>query len=402
MSGGGLQGLAELCAKNEMMIGNRVSRIGVYGTVYQNDFLFLNLLLHGMDCTYTFEGWLKSVNAEVLGHDPGKDGFIVGHDSSYYARDVFSLVLRYYPNDYRPIKPGVPSLEVPISSGGQHLYKPYYTGWISSWSLWLDTLHTAYSFRYDQMGRLTGARTLSGFSGQQWNATLVNRYSTRYRYDLVGNILSLVRYDGSGNLLDSLRYNYYDLTLNNRLKSIFDAMSTQFPHDIEAQPSVNYLYDPVGNMIRDISRNLSVRYNYANRPRLLTLGNETIRMLYNPAGYRFFKGTADKGDIFIYNMQGQLMAKYSVEGDTLRLDFLPIYEGTRRLGIYEPEGVEWVGGSGKLSLLPHIYVLPCLNCPLQLTRVRRYALKPTRKYELVDHLGNVRVVISGSEDGGGG
>ena len=354
----------------------------------------LDLFLQGMDYAYTFDGWLRTVNAEVLWHDPGSDGLVVGNDTSYYARDVFSLLLRYYPNDYRPIKPGVPSLEASINSGSQHLFKPYYTGWISSWSLWLDTLHTAYSFRYDQMGRLTRARTLSGFSGQQWNATLVNRYSTRYRYDLVGNILSLVRYDGSGNLLDSLRYDYYDLSLNNRLKSISDAVSTQFPHDLESQPSVNYLYDPVGNMVRDVSRNLSVKYNYSNRPRLLTLGNSTLRMLYNPAGYRFFKGTDDKGDIFIYNTQGQLMAKYRIVGDTLRLDFLPIYEGTRRLGIYEPEGVEWVAGSGKLSLLPHIYVLPCLSCPMQLIRVRRYALKPTRKYELTDHLGNVRVVIA--------
>ncbi len=59
------------------------------------------------------------------------------------------------------------------------------------------------------MGRLTGSRTLAGFDGNQWNAVLMNRYSTLYRYDLVGNILSLVRYDGSGNLLDSLRYDYY-------------------------------------------------------------------------------------------------------------------------------------------------------------------------------------------------
>ena len=372
------------------------SRLWYYpdGKLRRREIRPLDLFLQGMDYAYMFDGWLKAINAEVLANDPGRDGFIVGNDTSYYARDVFSLMLRYYPNDYRPIKPGVPSLEASINSGGQHLFKPYYTGWISSWSLWLDTLHTAYSFRYDQMGRLTRARTLSGFTGAQWDAALVNRYSTSYRYDLAGNILSLVRYDGLGNLLDSLRYDYYDLTLNNRLKSISDAVVTQFPHDLESQPSVNYLYDPVGNMVRDVSRNLSVIYNYANRPKLLTLGNETIRMFYNPAGYRFFKGTADKGDIFIYNTQGQLMAKYSVEGDTLRLDFLPIYEGTRRLGIYEPEGVEWVAGSGRLSLLPNIYVLPYLNCPMQLRRVRRYALKPTRKYELTDHLGNVRVVIA--------
>ena len=240
-------------------------------------------------------------------------------------------------------------------------------------------VRTANLFRYDQRG---------------WLVWSVRRYSASYRDDLVESILSLVRYYGSGNLLYSLRYDYYDLTLNNRLKSIFDAVSTQFPHDLESQPSVNYLYDPVGNMVRDMSRNLSVRYNYSNRPKLLTLGNNTIRMLYNPAGYRFFKGTDERGEVFIYNTQGQLMAKYRIVGDTLRLDFLPIYEGTRRLGIYEPEGVEWVAGSGKFSLLSAIHVLPCLNCPMQLTRVKRYALKPTRKYELTDHLGNVRVVIA--------
>ena len=285
-------------------------------------------------------------------------------------------------------------LEAPVWGGQRYLHGAYCSVRVSLRSLPLDTMHTVFSFGYDQMGRLTRARTLAGFDGSQWNAYLTNQYSTRYRYDLVGNILELVRYDGLGNLLDSLRYDYYDLYLNNRLKSISDAVSTQFPYDLESQPSVNYFYDPVGNMVRDVSSNLSVRYNYSNRPKLLILGNNTIRMLYNPAGYRFFKGTDDKGDIFIYNTQGQLIAKYSLKGDTLKLDFLPIYEGTRRLGIYEPEGVEWVAGSGKFSLLPHIYVLPCLNCPMQLTKVKRYALKPTRKYELTDHLGNVRVVIA--------
>ena len=388
--------LQELWAKGARGEGVLEKHLGYYpdGKLRRREIRPLDLFLQGMDYAYTLDGWLKAINAEVLGHDPGGDGFIVGHDTSYYARDVFSLLLRYYPNDYRPIKPGVPSLEASVNSGSQYLFKPYYTGWISSWSLHLDTLHTAYSFRYDQMGRLTRARTLLGFTGTQWDAVLVDRHSTSYKYDLVGNILELVRYDGSGDLLDSLVYNYYDLSLNNRLKSIFDVVSTQFPHDLESQPSVNYLYDPVGNMVRDVSRNLSVRYNYSNRPKLLTLGNNTIRMLYNPAGYRFFKGTDERGEVFIYNTQGQLMAKYSLIGDTLKLEFLPIYEGTRRLGIYEPEGVEWVVGSGKLSLLPNIYVLPCLNCPMQLRRVRRYALKPTRKYELTDHLGNVRVVIA--------
>ncbi|NPA34380.1 MAG: hypothetical protein GXO48_05565, partial [Chlorobi bacterium] len=351
-----------------------------------------DLMLQGLDYAYTLDGWLKAINSEVLKNDPSRDG--ISGQYEYFARDVFSLLLRYYPNDYSPIKPTATPLEAGIVSGNSHLYKPYYTGWISSWSLNLDTQHTAYSFRYDRLGRLTQANTLTGFDGTEWNATLIKNYSTKYSYDLVGNILNLTRYDGSGRLIDELEYNYYNLASNNRLEYIADKVGQIIGIDLDNQSPENYRYDPVGNMIFDKSRSLKVSYTYSNKPKRIKLGGQTIRMLYNPSGYRFFKGSgSNKGDVFIYNSQGQLLAKYSIEGNRLKLDFMPIYEGTKRLGLHEPEGVKWEYCPPGLAC--GAVFDPCLGqlgvsvgpCG------RGVVLKASKKYELTDHLGNVRVVI---------
>jgi len=361
-----------------------------------------DLMLQGLDYAYTLDGWLKAINSEVLENDPSQDG--ISGTYEYFARDVFSLLLRYYPNDYKPIKPTATPLEATITSGTSHLYKPYYTGWISSWSLHLDTLHTAYSFRYDRLGRLTKATTLAGFNGSEWSASLVKNYSTKYSYDLVGNILSLTRYGSDTNAIDVLTYEYYNRSRNNRLKRIVDGAGRMIGIDLETQPIDNYGYDPVGNMVRDSSRNMRVFYTYSNKPKRIKIGNRTIKMYYNPSGYRFFKGKGpNRGQIFVYNSQGQLMAKYTINGRKLKLDFVPIYEGTKRLGILEPEGVEWYakrkcyivlpggqrvevpcGGEFEVGDAPMLRVMP---------RGEGRVLKPSRKYELTDHLNNVRVVI---------
>jgi len=64
-------------------------------------------------------------------------------------------------------------------------------------------------------------------------------------------------------------------------------------------------------------------------------------MKYNTLGHRFCSGEANDWNVFIYNSQGQLLAKYSINGNKMKLDFMPIYEGTKRLGLHEPEGVKW-------------------------------------------------------------
>jgi len=199
-------------------------------------------------------------------------------------------------------------------------------------------------FCYNRLGQLRHARTLEGFNGSVWNALTSKRFSASYTYDPVGNIRTLKRYDKDGNLLDDLTYHYYDTLHNNKLSHITDAVITSnFLHDLETQSPGNYRYDSVGNMISDASRTLTVQYTYSNRPKFINFANgRTLKMKYNPFGYRFFSGSSNQdGDVFLYSSQGQLVAKYKISGNTLKLDYLPIYEGSKRIGIVERENVTW-------------------------------------------------------------
>jgi len=218
----------------------------------------------------------------------------------------------------------------------------------------------------------------------------------------VGNIRTLKRYDKDGNLLDDLTYHYYDTLRNNRLEYITDAVSS-FTYDLGTQNPGNYSYDSVGNMISDASRTLTVQYTYSNRPKFINFASgRSLRMKYNPFGYRFYSGNANEGNVFLYSSQGQLVAKYKVSGNTLKLNYLPIYEGSKRIGIVEPEDVSWLDCP---ELMPCDVVVvavdPCMigvigqPMPMPLAPCKKdSSLKADRKYELVDHLGNVRVVIA--------
>jgi len=222
------------------------------------------------------------------------------------------------------------------------------------------------------------------------------RFSASYTYDPVGNIRTLKRYDKNGNLLDDLTYHYYDTLRNNRLEYITDAVSS-FTYDLGTQSPGNYQYDSVGNMISDASRVLAVEYNYSNKPRKLIVDNKAIKFLYNPFGDRFFNGALNQdGDVFLYNSQGQLVAKYRVSGDVLKLNYLPIYEGTKRIGIVESEGVSWLD-CPELMLCGLVAIDPCMlmveGQPKPPCK-KDSSFKADRKYELVGHLGNVRVVIA--------
>ncbi len=122
--------------------------------------------------------------------------------------------------------------------------------------------------------------------------------------------------------------------------------------------------------------------------------------------YRFYKGSGVSGDIFIYNTQGQLMAKYRISGRKLKLNYVPIYEGTRRLGILEPDSVQWIAKRKcyvKNPITGQVMEVPCggwdptddiggsmFRAGL---KSRTIYYRANRKYELTDHLSNVRVVI---------
>ncbi len=399
--------------------------------------------LQGIDFVSTLTGWLKAKNSEALqpDKDPGKDG-LAGSIHEHYAQDVFGMVLRYHEGDYYSTGQTT-QFAGSIASGTAKLNKPYYNGWISSWSMSLDTMgtepyHTAYSFRYDQLGRVTEARTLIGWDRQSnsWTADYTLSSSASYRYDAVGNLLKLKRYDQNGQLIDDLTYHYYDLENNNKLEYVSDnAQTPNISRDIETQLSNNYLYDAVGNIIYDNSEKRNVYYNFSNRPlyiktsRILALsglsssgklgttgqgGNPTfteydeyVYMYYNPLGYRYRKKGVgfvgenkefNKDQIFIYSSSGKLMAiyEYTPDSNRLKLTSIPIYHGSARIGTFFPISRNPQQSQNNSNLPPWIVEVD----PLEEANIEDkislepLLIKPQRKYELTDHLNNVRVVIA--------
>ena len=111
----------------------------------------------------------------------------------------------------------------------------------------------------------------------------------------------------------------------------------------------------------------------------------------NLLGNGYFGHSVSLVGTFICNGQWLLEGRGMVIRATLKLDFLPIYGGSWRLGVYESEGLEWFAGGVATISIPMVLWLSSSG---SLIRRRAVWLKPTRKYELTDHLGNVRVVIA--------
>ena len=143
-------------------------------------------MIQGLDYTYTINGWLKSVNSTVVGKDPGEDGTM-----GLYPKDIFAMQLDYYTNDYatnstnNPVNnSSVPSIDL-------------YNGNISRWDINYDyptrpTLTTlnnlSMDYLYDDANRLLS----------QTNPINALKYNTSYVYDANGNILNIMRNDESG------------------------------------------------------------------------------------------------------------------------------------------------------------------------------------------------------------
>ncbi len=176
---------------------------------------------------------------------------------------------------------------------------------------------------------------------------------------------------------------------------------------------------------------MNLMISYSNRPKLLNFASSgmQVRMNYNPAGYRFKQLFARGGDTsgfyYLYSFNGQLISTYERSNDTLRLAYQPIYEGTKRIGIVDGYRPWWLkphsGGftpidgvkDGDVSIFPlppEVYesLLEHLIGDLDVgintgglggsgvinVSEKFEQFKSDRRYELVDHLGNVRVVIA--------
>ena len=190
---------------------------------------------------------------------------------------------------------------------------PQYGGNISAidWSV-ADESDTygkrGYTFSYDGMSRLTAAGYLE-------NGKRNDHFSTTYKYDLMGNILSLRREGllNSGNYgtIDDLTYSYK----GNQVVKIDDAAeeSPSYRGAMHfrdyADEETEYTYDANGNMLTDSNKGItSIDYNVLDLPQCISTksralfkesSNDTIYYTYSADGTKL-RSTYKKAEYRVY------------------------------------------------------------------------------------------------------
>jgi YD repeat-containing protein len=217
--------------------------------------------------------------------------------------------LNYFGNDYAAIN-GLPfpSYSGSLPSGA---YRPLYNGNISSSSVYQRKFDydgspggplIFYNYKYDQLNRLTGQDAYNGFKvdSNHWNniALMGERLKERITYDGNGNIQKYLRnsIDPGQLRMDSLNYRYYAGT--NQLRRITDSIGANGYNDpegrivdLDGQPDSNYIYDAIGNLIKDSAEKITnIKWNVYAKIQEITKNDAgaitTIKYTYDALGNR--------------------------------------------------------------------------------------------------------------------
>lgn len=163
-------------------------------------------------------------------------------------------------------------------------------------------------------------------------------YASAYAYDRNGNLESLMRsVPQSGTLVDMdvLTYEYNEDSngrkINNQLRLVSDAQDDNlFDVDIDSQltnadPALsddNYIYDDIGQLIRDEAEGLTIDWRVDGKVKSVTKDNGTIiSFTYDGLGNRFSKTVTDangmaKVTFYQRDAQGNVLAVYNLNEDT--------------------------------------------------------------------------------------
>jgi RHS repeat-associated protein len=272
-----------------------------------------------------------------------------------------------------------------------------------------------YNYRYDQLNRITGMDAFYGLnqSGNSWSAlTATQDFKERVTYDPNGNIQKYLRnnFGETGLPMDSLGYNYIANT--NKLAQIRDSAADFVGggYDLHSQPTNNYAYDSIGNMIKDsierIPRN-GIKWNVYGKITEIDHSSTTINRptkniyyYYDAAGNRIGKKTT-RGDTskisytwYVRDASGNVMATYTATEDSsaalsaadLHIGEKHIY-GSSRLGILNANYSTDASADGL-----NVYTSPWGGIVLS-------GITGNKQYELTNHLGNVLATISDKKIG---
>ncbi|MDD7886035.1 RHS repeat domain-containing protein [Flavivirga sp. 57AJ16] len=370
--------------------------------------------LQGIDYVYNLQGQLKAINHPSLNSakDPGGD-----------TNDVFGMHIDYYNGDYN--RANTPK---PITTSTQGINR--YDGRIKAtrWAIkgvdpTPNTLQNAYAYTYNNDKWLskadygtyspivetnaeehetstavttssnslnieaTGSITLQpGFhaqNGSNFTAKIINPggYNTNttdydvdnITYDANGNLLTLIRNkntESGNNAMDNFTYHYNGST--NQLNHVSDAAGNANVGDLASQSNNNYEYNSIGQLVKNVQDDIEYFYNDSGLVTKIEKGGQPyLNLYYDDKGQRIRKEvTNDNGlnwfdTYYVRDLSGDVLAIYEgAHGTThnvaLSAKEYPVY-GVSRLGVYNKT-------TGATS------------------------------YEVTDHLGNVRAVVTGSSN----
>ncbi len=234
-------------------------------------------------------------------------------------------------------------------------------------------------------------------------------YENNFIYDANGNILKQGRKDATGTYIDTLTYQYAEINgrkVQNRLYHVNDdVINTAFTDDIDDMGTFNddvatindgitnnYQYDEIGNLIKDNQEEIEeIKWRVDGKIAEIKRGSgsnkQNLVFNYDVGGNRIAKHlylydandeyTWEKSTYYVRDGQGNPMAIYNLTADNTNGLSYKVAErtvyGSSRVGI-NTTPVELVA------------VLPENNSYNHLVG--------NKQYQLVDHLGNVKVTVS--------
>jgi hypothetical protein len=244
-----------------------------------------------------------------------------------------------------------------------------------------------------------------------WSAlTATPDFKERVAYDPNGNIQKYLRnnFGGTGLPMDSLGYGY--MTGTNKLVQIKDSASDAIGggYDLHSQPTNNYAYDSIGNLIKDSIEHISsIKWNVYGKiteidhsTTSIAKPTKNIYYFYDAAGNRIGKKTT-RGDSsvvsytwYVRDASGNVMATYTAGIDSstalsaadLHVGEKDIY-GSSRLGLLNANYTVDAAGDGFSA-----YTSPWSGLHLPYYTGRK-------QYELTNHLGNVLATITDKKIG---
>ncbi len=362
----------------------------------------------GMDYVYNLQGQLKGINHPSLSamDDPGQD-----------ANDLFGMQLDYHPDDYKRSAPNINQTTYgsdrlngniksirwnntnPNTSESQYVYEYNRNDWLTGANfdpsgsavgtgglLADDSSAAQYANGQTDVLEATNSYALTtGFHAQTGSSVTVRidengggsimdgDYDvSNITYDANGNIVTLNRNKGSqngANAMDELAYTYKTTPQDgpNQLVQVADGIASNADaEDIDSQGTNNYVYNAIGQLIRNNAEDVDYSYNTTGLVTEVKKGGlTTVKFYYNDRNHRIRKETFDGEGFSFYNtyyvrdVAGQVMAIYNDFSGSIDLAEQPVYGNSRVAVAYNSTG-----------------------------NTKNYI------YELTDHLGNVRAVFT--------